>query len=277
MLSRKTLRSVHLFGTVWFMLCVGYVLVLSLRQVGVRWWVLFSLSGHGVLIVFMLISLYLFAVFRGASGSHVHRVEHPLTSTDYYTLFYVMTPFLGGLTGCFAVIGISTVVQRFLLSIAMGTLGATFTVWVIVDPLAGILEALLSPTARRHRSQRLAEIKARREREQEERERLLTNILEEEESRREQWAALLGPHAERLARRLTADNPDSEDAERVAVDVGANAWQIGGLGCMRQLQEMTIGLCRERGGDNSISAHISVWWDGIGNWRNPSIEQQLRN
>jgi len=47
MLRRATLRSIHLFGTVWFMLCLGYILVLALRQAGVQWWIVFSLSGHG--------------------------------------------------------------------------------------------------------------------------------------------------------------------------------------------------------------------------------------
>jgi hypothetical protein len=155
----------------------------------------------------------------------------------------------------------------------MGTLGATFAVWVVVDPIAGVLEVMLSPPARRHRSERLSEIKARREREQEERERLLTDILKEEESRKEEWATMLKPHAERLAELLTADNPDSEDAERQAVDIGANAWQIGGLGCMRQLEEMTIKLCQDRDNDTSPADYISVWWDGIGNWRNPSIRK----
>ena len=77
-LRRKTLRSVHLAGTVWFMLCVGYILIVALRQAGVRWWVLFSLSGHGVLIAFVLTSLYLFAMFRGISSSQMHQIEHPL-------------------------------------------------------------------------------------------------------------------------------------------------------------------------------------------------------
>jgi hypothetical protein len=274
-LSRKTLRSVHLVGTVWFMLCVGYVLILALHQAGVRWWVLFSLSGHGALIGFILISLYLFAIFRGVSGSQIHHIEHPLTSTGYYTVFYVTAPFLGGLAGCLGMIGVCTLVQRFLLGVAMGTLGATFLVWVIVDPVAGVLEVLLSGAARRHRSQRFAEAKAQREKEQEKRERLLADILEKEDLRREQWAELLEPHAERLAELLATDTIDFEDAELQATDIGANAWQIGGLGCMRQLQEMTIELCRQQGGDGGLIDYISVWWDGIGNWRNPPIHKQL--
>lgn len=275
MLSRKTLRFIHLVGTIWFMLCVGCVLIVALRQVGVRWWVLFSLSGHGVLIAFMLISLYLFAIFRGVSGSQIHPVEHPLTSTDYYTLFYVTTPFLGGLAGCIGMIGVCTLIQRFLLGVSMGTLVATFLVWVIVDPVAGVLEVIVSPPARRHRSERLAEVRAEKEKEQEERERLLADILEKEDLQRAQWAESLKPHAERLAELLSAEPIDFEDAERQATDMGANAWQIGGLACMRLLREMTIELCREQGADTALGDYISVWWDGVGNWRNPSIHKAV--
>ncbi|MHC4742994.1 MAG: hypothetical protein ACYS8Z_13845 [Planctomycetota bacterium] len=275
MLSRKTLRSVHLVGTVWFMLCVSYVLIVALRQVGVRWWVVFSLSGHGVLIVFMLVSLYLFAIFRGVSGSEVQPVEHPLTSTEYYTVFYVTTPFLGGLAGCIGMIGVCTLIQRFLLGVSMGTLVATFLVWVIVDPVAGVLEVLVSPEARKHRSQRLSKIRALKVKEREEREHLLADILEKENLQKAQWAESLKPHAERLAELLSTEPIDFEETERQATDMGANAWQIGGLACMRQLREMTIELCRERGGDIALADYISVWWDGVGNWRNPTIQKAV--
>lgn len=275
MLSRKTLRSIHLAGTVWFILCVGYVLVLALRQAGVRWWVLFSLSGHGVLIAFILVSLYLFAIFRGVSGSQIPPVEHPLTSTDYYTIFYVTTPFLGGLAGCMGMIGVCTLIQRFLLGVSMGTLVATFLVWVIVDPVTVVLEVLVSPSARRHRSERLARAKALKEKQQQERERLLCDILEKEDLRRGQWTDLLQPHAQRLAELLSVEPIDFEDAEREATDMGARAWQIGGLACMRQLREMTIELCRDRGDDIAIDDYISVWWDGVGAWRNPSLHNSV--
>ncbi|NQT02053.1 MAG: hypothetical protein HQ580_08525, partial [Planctomycetes bacterium] len=126
MMSRhRTLKLVHLASTIWFIICIGYILVLTLRQAGVHWWVVFSLSGYGLLIALILISLYLFAIFRGISSSQKVQIEHPLTSTNYYRAFYVITPLLGGLAGCLGMIGISTVGQ-FASGVALGTLGTTF-------------------------------------------------------------------------------------------------------------------------------------------------------
>ena len=95
----RTLKRVHLASTVWFIVCVGHILVLALRQAGVNWWVVFSLSGYGVLIVLLLISLYLFAIFRGVARSQKTEIEHPLTTTIYYSVFYDISPFLGLLAG----------------------------------------------------------------------------------------------------------------------------------------------------------------------------------
>jgi hypothetical protein len=258
------------------MLCFGYVLVLALHQAGVRWWVVFSLSGHGALIVFILISLYLFAIFRGVSSSQKLQVEHPLTSTSYYTGFYVTAPFLGGLAGCLGMIGVCTGVQQFLLGVALGTLGATFLVWVIVDPAAGVLEVVLSPASRIHRAQRLAQVKAARENRQKEQERLLAEILDKDHLEKERWAELLEPEAQRLAELLTADTIDFEHAERQAADIGVNAWRTGGVGCMRQLREMAIQICNQGGRGRASVDYISVWWDGIGNWRNPSLHKTAK-
>jgi len=175
MTRRNVLKLIHLTSTAWFMLCVGYILVLALRQAGVNWWLIFSLSGHSAVLIFLMVSLYLFAIFRGVSSSQKIEVEHPLTSTMYYTAFYVATPFLGSLAGCLGMMGENRISQ-FLQGIALGTLGATFLVWVIVDPVMGLLEMLLSPTSRKHRAERLALAKAQREKAQEDHERLLAEV-----------------------------------------------------------------------------------------------------
>jgi hypothetical protein len=121
--EHRTLKSVHLAGTIWFILCVGFILVLALRQAGVNWWIIFSLSGPSALIILLLVSLYLFAVFRGAGASQKIELEHPLTSTDYYMMFYVVAPFLGALAGCLGMMGVSRIAQ-FLLGVALGTLSS---------------------------------------------------------------------------------------------------------------------------------------------------------
>lgn len=270
MSRRNTMKVVHFASTAWFMLCVGYILVLALRQAGVRWWVIFSLSGHSVLIVFLLISLYLFAIFRGVGKTQKTEVEHPLTGTSYYMVFYIVAPFLGGLGGCLGMVGENRISQ-FLLGIALGTLGTTFLVWVIVDPLAGLLEMLLPPASRKHRVERLAQAKAQRAKRRKDRERLLAEVLAKEEWSRCRLEEVLKPQAERLAGLLATERIDFKQAEREAVDIGVHAWQIGGLSCMRQLRDMAMDLCKKKYKDLMIVDYVSSWWDGIGSWRNPSL------
>jgi len=271
---RRILKLIHLAGTVWFILCVGYILVFALRQAGFQWWVIFSLSGYSVLIVLLLISLYLFAIFRGAARSQKIEVEHPLTSTDYYTVFYITTPFLGGLAGCLGMMGVS-IIKQFLLGVALGTLGTTFLVWVVVDPVTALLEMLLPPASRKHRAERLAKIRAEREKRQKDSERLLAEALAKEESDRCRWQEALKPQAEKLAELLTANRANFRQAERKAVDIGVNAWQAGGLGCMRQLRDMAMDLCKKKYQDLMIVDYVSSWWDGIGSWRNQPIGENI--
>jgi len=251
------------------MLCIGYILVLALRQAGFHWWIIFSLSGHSALLIFLLISLYLFAIFRGVGRGTKIEVEHPLTSTNCYMVFYVAAPLLGGLAGTLGMIGESRISQ-FLLGIALGTLGATFLVWIIVDPVTGLVEMLL-PASRKHRLERLARVRVLRQKQQEKRKRLLAEILAQEEQDRRRRQEVLQPYAEKLAGLLTTNTIDFKQAEREAVDIGVNAWQIGGLNCMRQLRDMTMDLCKKKYQDSMIIDYVSTWWDGVGSWRNPSL------
>ncbi|MHC4725915.1 MAG: hypothetical protein ACYS17_01685 [Planctomycetota bacterium] len=268
MSRQRALKLIHLASTIWFIICISFIFVLTLRQAGVNWWILFSISGHGLLIALMLISLYLFAIFRGISSSQKVQIEHPLTSTNYYRIFYVITPLLGGLAGCLGMIGISTLSQ-FASGVALGTLGTTFLVWVIVDPLVGLLEMLLPPTSRRHHFERIAQLKVLRQNSQENRENLLKEVLVKEKLERQQWREELKPKAEQLASMLTADEIDFKQVECEAVGIGVNAWQMGGVSCMRELRNMAIDLAQER--NKSVVDYIGVWWDGIGSWREPSL------
>jgi hypothetical protein len=269
MRRRDELRITHIASTAWFILCVGYILVLSLRQAGVRWWVVFSLSGHGVLIILVLVSLYLLAIFRGISSSQKVLPEHPLTSTIYYAVFYVVAPFLGSLAGLLGMIGTNSISQ-FLLGIAMGTLGTTFLVWVIVDPVICLFEMIL-PVSRKHRTLRLTRAKAEREEKQKAKVRLLEEVFEKEESDRLYWQEVLKPQAEKLAGLLTADIPDITKVEHEAVSIGVSAWQTGGLSCMRELRDMAIAICKQKHQNRATIDYISFWWDGIGNWRAESL------
>ncbi len=270
----RILKLIHLAGTAWFVLCVGYILAFALRQAGFHWWIIFSLSGHSVLIVLLYCSLYLFAMFRGVTRSQAIEVEHPLTSTDYYTVFYIVTPFLGGLAGCLGMIGVSAI-KQFLLGVALGTLGATFLAWVIVDPVTGLLEMLLPAASRKHRAERLAQAKAEREKRQKDRERLLAEVLAKEKSDRRGWQEMLKPQAEKLAELLTTNRANFRQAEHEAADIGVKAWQIGGLSCMRQLRDMAMDLCKKKCQNSLIIDYVSSWWDGIGSWRNQPIGENI--
>jgi hypothetical protein len=262
---RDELRIAHIASTIWFILCVGYILILAMRQAGIHWWVVFSLSGQGALIILILVSLYLFAIFRGISSSQKVQVEHPLTSTIYYAAFYVLAPFLGCLSGLLGMIGINTISQ-FVLGIAMGTLGTTFLVWVVVDPAIGLLELML-PASRKHRAERLAYSKTEREKKQKDRKHLLDEVLAREESNRLYWQEILKPEAEKLAGLLTADIKDLKQVEQEAVGIGVSAWQTGGLICMRELRDMAMAISKQKHQNIDIFDYISFWWDGIGNWR----------
>ena len=269
MSRRNALKLVHLASSAWFMLSAGYILVFALRQANINWWVIFSLSGYSALLISLLVSLYLFAIFRGAGRSQKIEAEHPLTTTNYYMMFYIVAPFLGGLAGCLGMTGARRV-SELLLGIALGTLATTFLVWIVVDPAAGLLEMLL-PEGRKHRAKRLAQIKALREKRQEQQKRLLAEILTQEERDRCRWEQALQPYAEKLARLLSKRETGDKQAENKAVDIGANAWQMGGLNCMRQLHSMAMEICRKKCRDSMIVDYISIWWDGIGSWRNTSL------
>ncbi|MCK4752788.1 MAG: hypothetical protein KAS75_05025 [Planctomycetes bacterium] len=262
---RNRLTLVHFASTVWFMLAIGYILILALRQAGFHWWVIFSLSGYSAILVFLLISLYLFAIFRGIDRSQKIEKEYPLTSTRYYAVFYDISPLLGGFAGYVGTIGISRM-SELLLGIALGTLTTTFLVWIVVDPAIAFTERLL-PASRKHRLERLARVRVLRQRKQKEQKRLLAEVLSQDERERIRWQEALKPQAAKLAELLMTNGIDFKQAECAAVEIGANAWQIGGLSCMQELRDMTMAICRRRNQGSDTVDYIPVWWDGIGSWR----------
>lgn len=269
MTVRRLLKLMHLVSMIWFMLCVCYIVGRALHEAGFNWWLIFSLSGHSVLAVFLLVSFYLFALFRGVGGTQHIALEHPLTSTHSYMGLYVAAPLLGGLAGILGMWGVQDL-GRFLVGLALGTLCTTFAVWVILDPAAGLIEMLL-PTSRKHRAERLARIEADRRARRERRERVLAEAFAREAQERQRWQERLQPHAERLAVLLTTDASGFRKAEQEAVDIGAKAWRLGGLMCMRQLRDMAMDICKNQRGQTKAVDYVSYWWDGIGDWRRPSL------
>jgi len=115
----------------------------------------------------------------------------------------------------------------------------------------------------------LVQAEAQRRARQEKREQLLAEAFAREKREQQQWQNQLRPQAERLAALLTCAASDLARAEQEAVDLGAEAWRMGGLDCMRQLHDMTIAVSRERGQERTDD-YVASWWDGIGDWRKPS-------
>ena len=267
---RRKITSIHLASTIWFIICVGHISVLAMLQAGVKWWIVFSLSFHGILLTFLLISLYLFAIFRGISSSQKLQTEHPITKTEYYALFYAATPFLGSLAGLLGVIGTEETTTQFISGITLATLAMTFLVWVIVDPAIGMIEMLL-PESRKHYIVRQAELKKIREKKQKDREILLADALKKNTSIHQRWHEDLKPQAEKLALLLSSDITDFKQAELEATGIGVIAWKMGGLNCMRELHSMAMDMSRQNNGNKETTDYITFWWDGIGGWRNTSF------
>ncbi len=268
-MNRKNASKVcHFVSTLWFILSASYIFVLALLQAGKSWWVIVSLSGYSVLMAFLLISLYLFAIFGGFARSQKTQIEHPLTTSVYYSFFYDVSPFLGALSGVLGAIGVSRP-AHYLLVIATGSLWMTFLVWIIIDPIAGLLEMLL-PSSRRHRWKRLAEAKVMHEKERLSKQHLLAEVEANERIDRQRWNNLLLPYAEKLAVLVVNGNVaagDSDGRETEVVDMGVSAWQMGGLNCMRQLRSMAMEICEQKYQSVKLIDYISIWWDGIGSWK----------
>ncbi|NLH18209.1 MAG: hypothetical protein GX455_16665 [Phycisphaerae bacterium] len=255
---KQLTKRIHIGGTAWFMLCAAVLLVIALRQAGAGWLLIFSLSSFSALLVLLLVSVYLYAIYRGVIRSF-DPTEHPLTTSPYYVLLYDASPFLGAIAGLLGSIGQAAVIQ-IIATIATGTLATTFVVWIVVDPILGFVENLL-PAGRHARSQRLAAARADKERLQRENIELLNRVIHAEQQNISDWNRLLDPLADELVRAICGTE---DPRESIAVRIGARAWQIGGIACMRHLHHKVQGQLKDR----DLFDPLPDWWDGIGSWRN---------
>ncbi len=268
---RKILKRIHMAGTLWFILCVGYILIFTLLQAGFGWWLIFPLGGYSAVFLFLFLCLYLFAFFRGIDHGRQIPLEHPLTSSSYYIAFYDMAPLIGALAGWIGMAGLARP-NELLLGIAYGTLGTTFLVWIIIDPAIGMIEKIL-PMPRKNRLERLEHERQQRHRKEQQRKSRLRTILHQEEMQRRQRQEQLLPYAQRLVEIIKESAFDLKHARNQAMQIGVVAWQMGGINCMQQLHEMTLERIDE---DSSLYARedfLGAWWDGIGNWRYSSQVQ----
>lgn len=272
MTSRKMLQIVHVASTIWFVFCLVYLFVLALRQAGVQWWIIFGMSGYSSVVLFLLVSLYLFALYRGVSLSQELQDEHPFTGSFYYYLFYDITPFLGSVAGGISLLT-GPVVRADFLVIVAGCLWMTFLVWVLVDPVLGLAEGLF-PASRRRRRRRLAGRRKARRQAEAARQQLLEEALFNAVQERKRFDVILEPYARDLDEILAGPDGDAGHGQLKAVEIGLLAWQLGGLACMKQLHQMVsneVQVCRGRGDID----YLAIWWDGIGDWRSNWFEGQL--
>lgn len=231
----------------------------------------FSVSGFSGIAFLFLMSIYLFAVFRGVVRKQLSQ-EHPLTSSPSYLLFYDSCPFWGTLAGLISAGPIDAGSALELANLAAeGALAMTFLIWIIGDPLLGLLENLL-PASAAARRERLALEKENRRRREENRRRLLEQINLSEQTEQEQWLQQMLPLADKLIASLRQGAP-LEQLRQVAAEIGAAAWQKGGVKGMHYLLALINRLLSEQ--KLSPLPHLAFWWDGIGKWRKPALKEAL--
>ena len=268
-LKQKIYKSIHVLSTGCFLLSLSYLMVKSLRNAGVNWWVIFSFSGPSAAIGMFLLLFYLFAIFRGVSSGKQALKEHPLTSSHAYMAFYVGTPLFGMAAGLLGTYGVGFNDEYFT-GIAMGTLGATTVVWLFLDPLAGLLEMQL-PTSKQVRALRVVEEKKESERVKHERKLILENAIATKKCNKTLWEGLFRGEVE-VVNSMFAQGEEVGNIEEKVVELGMKAWQSGGLPCMKEIYNLLITMCTE--GKHYLD-FVPQWWDGIGSWRCPNYGEKF--
>ena len=266
-------RRVHFLSTVWFLLCIGTIAAQSLRQAGLKWWQIISISGYSVVTVLFFVSVYLFAVFRGVHRHNEPDVEHPVTCQKVYKILYSFTPFLGFAAGIFSRTGIEGEISltSWLIVGAMGTFMITIANWVILDPMIAIVEGYF-PGARKSRTARLEALRVEREKILKQRQKLLEELAEKERQEQREQREDLDSAAEKLSNLILSGLTGTKGATHPeVVDLGVLAWQKGGVKCMRLLRDLAWEKCSKKGIAPGIVDEVDYWWDGIGDWRAKSL------
>jgi hypothetical protein len=266
---QKGLKNLHLAGTLWFILCASFLLVMALRKYGYDWLIIFSLSGHYLVVLFVLMSVYLFALFRGSKAIESHAKEHPLTSSEYYMVLYIGAPLLGAFAGLLHARLYEQSTNDFLLSVALGTFYVTLGSWVILDPIIASLETF-TPQGRVHRAKRLELQKAERQEKQRNRDALLELLIQKERENEANWTQTLTPYVPELCNLLNTTQSGWQEAEQRAAEIAVEAWRLGGLSCMQYLHQKALAAYQKEHPNHQVSDYLMNWWDGIGAWRNPN-------
>ncbi len=267
--SKRVLKRIHVFGTMWFLLCAATLLVFSLYQAKLEWWLIFSISGYSAVLLFFVFTIYLFAVYQGVVRKQT-AAEHPLSTSLYYIALYDVAPFLGAFAGLMSLWDGNTFLTA-MNTVAEGTLITTFLVWIVFDPLVGLVEASL-PQSAAHRRQRMAQMRLEKQQQKEAGQRLLHELERKEISLQKQWYQRFEPMAREAAQLLCSQETCSPDVRCRIVELGAMAWKTGQLTCMRYFHRM-ITDCMTQSASKPLVDYPAIWWDGIGTWRKPQTTQ----
>ena len=261
-LDRK-IRVCHIIATAQFGVSAALIIFWSLRAAGLHWAAIFSLSATGVVLLVLAVLIYAFAVFRGVLGERTE-AQHPLGGSLYYRLFYVVVPILGGvivgLDYLFAE-GINEAVRGW----ALGTVLAACIVWLVLDPVVGLVESAL-PRARRLRAEEAAARRARQGALERSRLRRLHEIRARRKGLHERLAPVLAERAERIVGLLRECAGTPRRAFDQSAAIGLETWRAGGSALMKELFDLVTRRCRDTGRED-LPPLLDYWWDGIGDWR----------
>ncbi|MFH0964481.1 MAG: hypothetical protein V2A58_10780 [Planctomycetota bacterium] len=265
----RRLRILHLLVTAQFIAGAAIILFWSFHQTGLHGWAILSLSVPGLVLVLLAALIYGFAVARGVVGERIPD-EHPLTGFAPYRLFYLVTPILGGLAGAafYSFTEGATVAVR---GAALGTILPACTIWLVLDPLLGIIESAL-PSTRRLRAARLARERDLRAARAQENERILAKVRADYRAHIEALRPLLLDRADRLSLLLRDPSPPQLRRRRAdeAARLGFETWQTGGTDLMRELAALTLSRL-DSPRRPELAATLDYLWDGVGDWREGSL------
>ena len=259
----RRLGLCHMLVAVQYLFSAAVVILWILLQTGLHWSIVFSLSTQGFALVVLAAMIYGFATYRGAVGDR-RLAEHPFTSSVPYRFLYLLVPVLSGLVGAvdfWLVLGTWYVV----LGLSVGTVLAATVMWLLVDPLAGLVESAF-PQSRLLRAQRLAREQERRERRRREKQLILEKVLAARKALLEQMRPAVEQHALRLRELLLDSAEDPWQRSEEGATIGLAAWQLGGAPVMKQLYATTARLCSDSAQGDLVS-YLDYWWDGVGEWR----------
>ena len=264
-------KRLHFCGVMWFLLCVIFLVVIATERMGFHWWIVFSVSGYSTVVALFLIAIYLFSIYKGVVRN-LNSIEHPLTTSWYYILLYESAPFLGVLAGLSALSYRQPVLSWFIV-VAQGTLIMTVVLWIMVDPLVGLIEAAL-PLSAAHRKRRLTKNHKKKRAQRHARQKLLDEIIQQQTQTESRWSGLFRPYAMEVADLLCSSSVGMDTIQRRVVELGALAWKEGEILSMELFHQIILDELKRRTNHPAID-FVTLYWDGIGTWRKPSQIERM--